>query len=156
MALTHQGGTLSICATPQTPPLDQAAFGLLTWVEIPGVVTAPSFRVSQNILTQNTLSDDIAQKQGGFRSGEDSEIVVAFTGKSNAGIAALEAAAQSQNIYAIKYELNNSGGTNGTIFYALVIVASGGGVVGGGGEDFANRTYNIAMTHQFPIEVDAA
>ena len=156
MALTHQGGTLSICATAQTPTLNQAAFEALTYVEIPGVVTAPSFRVSQNIINQPTLSDDIIQKQGGLREGEDSEMTIAFTGASNAGVAALEAAAQSQNIYAFKYELNNSGGTNGTIFYALFIVASGGGVTGGGVEDFANRSYNLAMTHQFPIEVDAA
>lgn len=156
MALTHQGGTLSICATAQSPTLNQAAFEALTFVEVPGVVTAPSFRIEQNTLTQNTLGDDIAQIQGGFRQGQTTDTAVAFLDASNAGIAAMEAAASSANLYAFKYELNNSQGTNGTIFYALCFVAGGGGVEGGGGEDFANRVYSLTPSHQAPIEVDAA
>lgn len=156
MALTHQGAQFSICATPQTPPVLLAAFDLLTWVPVTGVVTAPSFRVTQNILTQNTLDTDIGEKQGGFRQGEDTEIVVSFKEDSDAGIAAMEAAAQSQNLYAVKYELNNSGGTNGTTFYAIAKITGGGGPVGGGGEDFANRTYTLGITHQAPIEKAAA
>lgn len=156
MALTHQGATLSIVAAAQTPPLNQAAFAALTYLPIPGVVTAPSFRVEQNTLFQNTLDDDIAQIQGGFRQGQTTDVTVAFTDASNAAIAALEAAAQSANLYAFKYELNNSGGTNGTTFYALCFVGGGGGVEGGGGEDFANRVYSLTPSHQLPIEVDAA
>lgn len=153
MALTHQGGVFSICATAQTPTLNQAAFEALTYIDVPGVVNAPSFRVEQNTLTQNTLSDDIAQIQGGFRQGETSDVTFAFSDITQAGIAAIEAAAKSANLFAVKYELNNSLGTNGTIIYALCFVGGGGSPTGGGGEDFANRVYSLTPSHQQPIEV---
>ena len=156
MALTHQGGAFSICASPQTPTLDEAAFDALTYVPVPGVVTAPSFRVEQNTLSQNTLADDIAQIQGGFRQGQTTDVTVAFSPATQAGIAAMEAAADSANLFAVKYELNDSLGTNGTTFYALCFVGGGGGVEGGGGEDFANRVYNLTPSHQKPVEKDAA
>ena len=156
MALTHQGGVLSICATAQSPTLNQAAFEALTFVEVPGVVTAPSFRIEQNTLTQNTLGDDIAQIQGGFRTGQTTDNTIAFREITDPGIAAMEAAASSANLYALKYELNNSGGSNGTTYYALCFVAGGGGPEGGGGEDFANRVYSLTPSHQAPIEVAAA
>jgi hypothetical protein len=159
MALTHQGAILSIHDTPIDPttPLDQTDFEALTpWLAIPGVVTAPSFEVQPNIITQNTLTDDIAQKQIGFREGADTEFVIAFSSLSNPAVAALETFAKSQNICALKYELNDSLGTNGTTFYGAFIVSGGGGVTGGGGEDFANRRSGLAMTHQYAVEVAAA
>lgn len=156
MALTHQGGSLFICATAQSPTLNQTAFEALTYVTVPGVVTAPSFRIEQNTLTQNTLSDDIAQIQGGFRQGQTTDTTLAFEEITNAGIAAMEAAAASANLFALKYELNNSLGTNGTTYYALCFVAGGGGPEGGGGEDFANRVYSLTPSHQSPIEVAAS
>lgn len=156
MALTHQGAVFSICTTPQTPTLDQAAFDLLTYVDASGVVTAPSFRVVQNIVTQNELDTDIGAKQGGFRSGEDSEIVMSHREISDAFVAAMDAAAKTNNLFAVKYELNNSGGTNGTTYYALAKIGNVGGPTGGGGEDFANLSWNIGISDQYPVEKAAA
>lgn len=158
MALTHQGAVFGICTTPQTPTLDLAAFDLLTFVKSSGkgIVTPPSFNVSQEILTQNTLDTQIAEKQGGIRSGEDSELTMSFRALTDTFVAAMEAASLSQNIYAISYELNNSLGANGTIFYALAIITGGGGVVAGGVNDFANRRWGVSITHQNPIEKAAA
>lgn len=157
MALTHQGGKLSICTTAQTAnlPLNQAAFALLTYVPIGGVVTVPGMSVTDNILTQNTLDSDIAQKQKGFRTVEDGELTVAFD-EGDTGQEALITASDTQNIFAFKYELNNSLGTNGTTFYFVAIVGGGEGITGGGGEDFVNRMFMLGLTHQAPIRVDAA
>lgn len=157
MALTHQGGQLSICTTAQTAnlPLDQTAFEALSYTDIGGVVTMPPLNVVDNILVQNTLDSDIAQKQKGFRAIEDGELVCAFD-ESDTGQAALITASLTQNIYAFKYELNNSGGTNGTIFYFVAVVGGGDGVSGGGGEDFVNRVFQLGLTHQVPIRDAAA
>lgn len=157
MALTHQGGQLSICTTAQTAnlPLNLAAFEGLTFVDVAGVVTMPSLMVMDNILTQNTLDSDIAQKQKGFRSIEDGELVCAFD-EGDAGQSALITASLTQNIYAFKYELNNAGATNGTIFYFVAIVGGGDGITGGGGEDFVNRNFQLGLTHQAPIRDAAA
>lgn len=156
MALTHQGGSFEICTTPQTSVADAAAFQALTYVPVPGVVTAPSFRVVQNTLQENTLDSDIANIQGGFRQGETTDVVFSFAEESQAGIAAMEAAARSGNLFAVKYELNNSLGSNGTTYYALAFIGGGGGPTGGGGEDFAQRQYSITPSSQQPIEVAAA
>jgi hypothetical protein len=47
-----------------------------------------------------------------------------------------------------------SNGGTGTTFYARFIIG-GGGISGGAGEDFVRRTYQMAMTSQFPVEVAA-
>jgi len=158
MSLTHQGGKFSFSPTPiagSAVPLDQTDFDAIVDFTLVGeVVNAPSFRITQNILQQNTLDSSIAQKQGGVRSGEDTEVVFAF--QTGAGIDALQAAAKTQNLYAVRYELNNSLGTNGTQYQALAIVTGGGGPVGGGTEDFANLVFGLAITHQDPVIKAAA
>lgn len=157
-ALTHQGAKFRISPTPILAadiPLDQAAFdAIVDYITLTGIVTAPSFRITQNVLSQATLDQEIAQKQGGIRSGEDTE--VAFSFQENAGITALETAANSQNIYAVQYELNNSLGTNGTTYSAVCIVTGGGGPVGGGVEDFANLVFGLSPTDQAPLKKAAA
>lgn len=157
MAQTHQGGQFYISSTTISDvaiPLDQTAFEALTWVEVEGVVSAPGFQITDNILTQNTLSDDIADKQKGFRMVEDTEVICSYR-EGATGQAAVQAAARNKNSYAIKYELDNSAGTNGTTQYAVAVIG-GGGLTGGEGEDFVNRVFSVAPKLQFPVEVDAA
>lgn len=156
MALTHQGGQFSICTTSQSPTLNLAAFEALTYVSVPGIVTAPSFSVEQNTIQENTLDTDIANVQGGFRQGQTTNAAFSFNEESQAGIAAMEDAARSGNLFAVKYELNNSQGTNGTTYFALVFIGGGGGPTGGGGEDFAQRVYAMTPSSQQPIEKAAA
>jgi len=155
MALTHAGGVFSICTTPQTPTLNQAAFEALSYVQVGKVVELPELAATDNMLTQATLDTDISQRQKGIRSVEGGDLVVSFTA-GDAGQEAMKTAAASQNIYACKYELNDSGGTNGTTFYFLAVIGGGGGVTGGGREDFVNRRFQLAPTDQDVIEVDAA
>lgn len=158
MALTHQGAVFGISTTPIIPSLDLAAFELLTY-ELStgkGVVTAPSFNVSQNILTQNTLDTEIAEKQVGVASGEDSEIVMSHNAATDSLVAALNDAGRSQNIFGVRYEMNDSLGTNGTTYFAAAIIGGGGGPVGGGVEDFANLRWAISLTHQYPVIKAAA
>lgn len=155
-SLTHQGAAFGICTTPQSPTLDLTAFELLTYVPSTGIVTAPSFRITQNILTQNTLDTDVGDKQGGFRQGEDSELVVAHKEASDAFVAAMNAAGNSQNLFAVSYELDNSLGANGTTYFALAKITGGGGPGGGSGEDFANLMWNIGISSQIPVEKPAA
>lgn len=156
MAITHAKGRFRICTTPQTPTLDLAAFEALSYVDVTGIVTAPSFSVQQNTLSEQTLDTEIDSISGGVISGEETEIVLSFKEGTDSGVAAMEAAAASSAYFAVQYELNNSGGTNGTTYFALVFVGGGGGPSGGGVEDFAQRRYTMRPTDQRPIEKAAA
>lgn len=158
MALTHQGAIFGISTTPITPTLDLTAFEALTYEFSTGkgVVTAPSFSVAQNILTQNTLDTQIAEKQVGVASGEDSELTMSHRAATDVLVTALNAAARSQNIFGVSYELNDSLGANGTTYFAAAILGGGGGPVGGGVEDFANLRWSISLTHQYPVIKAAA
>ncbi|WP_226780345.1 hypothetical protein [Oceaniglobus trochenteri] len=155
MAVTHQNGKFYLCTTPQPDILDQSEFEGLTWVEVPNVVEAPSFQITDNMLTENYLSSDIAEKQKGYRSIDDSTLVIGLkTGVM--GHTNLVTAARTRSVYAIKYVLDdalNETGT-GTTFYARAVIG-GGGPNGGGGEEFVRKTFNLGMTEQFPIEVAA-
>jgi hypothetical protein len=156
MATTHQGGMFYLCTTPQQTILDETEFEGLTWVEVPNVVEAPSFQITDNMLTENYLDSDIADKQKGFRSVEDSPLVIGHK-VGVAGHTALIAAARTKSVYAVKYELDDAiTPTTGTptTFYARAVIG-GGGTNGGGGEEFVRRTFTLGMTEQFPIEVDA-
>lgn len=156
-AQTYQDGKLFVSPTTQSSTVDQAAFlALADWVEIENIVTMPSFQVTDNILTENYLNSDIAEKQKGFRQAEDTELVIGFD-EDNAGHGSLIGLAETKLVYPVRLELANTpnGGTNGTRFFALALIG-GGGINGGGGEDFVRRTFQFALTRQRPIEVAAA
>ncbi len=154
-AQTYQGGTLFVSPTSQAALLNQAGFDALSdWIEIVNIVTMPSFQISDNILTENYLNSDIAEKQKGFRQAEDTELVIGFS-TGNSGHASLITLAKTKLVYPVYAELDDSLGTNGTQIYALALIG-GGGVTGGGGEDFVRRTFQFALTRQFPLEVAAS
>ena len=156
MSLGLKDAKFSICTTAQTAPLDQAAFDLLTFVETTGIVTMPSFRVTQNLISQDELDTDVSVMQGGFRRGETSDLVLSFKEAADAFVAAMDAAAGSQLLYAVKKELANSGGTNGSTEYAIAKITGQGGTTGGGGEDFANLVWQIGISSQVPVRKAAA
>lgn len=156
MGLTLQGATFAICTTPQVPTLDLAAFELLTFVSASGIVTMPSFRVTQNIVYENTLDTDVAEAQGGFRQGETSDLVLSHREVSDAFVVAMNAAAADNNLYAIRKILDNSLGTNGSTEFALAKITGQGGTTGGGGEDFSQYTWQIAVSSQLPVLKAAA
>ena len=154
-AQTYQGARLYISPTVQTATLNQAGFEALSnWVQITKIVTMPSFTISDNMLTENYLDTDISEKQKGFRQAADSELVIGFD-DTNAGHTSLIGFAQTKSVYPVYRELDNSLGTSGSISYALALIG-GGGDGGGAGEDFVRRTFQFALTRQFPIEVAAS
>ena len=163
MALNNQGVKFYIHPTPvdlATVPLDLAAFDALFagMVRVLGVVDVPSFSVEQNMLTQNTTDTEIAEKQGGVVNGVDTTVSFSFREADDAGIAAMEAAAASPNLFVVAKEMGNKPNATGTgtRYYALAFVGGGGGPGGGGVEDFANRSYTLGISHQRPVEKAAA
>lgn len=154
-AQTHQGGKFYLCTTPQETTLDQAGYEGLTYVEVPFVVEAPSFQITDNMLVENYLSSDIASKQKGFRQVEETSVVIGLD-EDDAGHAAMIAAARTKSTYAIKYVIDNAllpAGDGRTIYARAKI--GGGGTNGGAGEEFVRRTFMLGITDDFPLEVAA-
>jgi hypothetical protein len=147
-----RGGKLSICATPQASDLNQAGYEGLTYIEIGNIVTFPDFGVTTNMPVQDYINTDVSQKQQGFRTASDTEVVVGFDPEDD-GQDALRTAAGTRFNYAFKLEASdapNALNTN-TIRYSRGVVG-GPNFAGGGGEDFDNETYMIGL-NQAPVIV---
>ncbi len=141
-----------ICETPQADDLLQAGFEALTWIEIGNVVTFPDFGITDNIVSQDYASTDVSQKQKGFRSASDTELVVGYD-PDDTGQTAIRTAAGTRYNYAFKLESSDApdSGTTNTIRYSRGVVG-GPNFAGGGGEDFDNETYQIGL-NQAPVIV---
>jgi hypothetical protein len=141
-----------ICATPQSADLDQSEYEGLTYVEVGNIVTMPDFGVTDNMVTQDYINTDVSQKQKGFRSASDTELVVGYD-PDDAGQDAIRTAAGTRFNYAFKLESSDApdADTTNTIRYSRGLVG-GPNFTGGGGEDFDNETYQIGL-NQAPITV---
>lgn len=152
---TMGGVKLYMCATAQTSTLNQAAFEALTWVEIKKVGDVSGVGTTANVLTYNTLGDDVSQKGKGVRNGGDWNIELARV-YNDTGQDALRVAADSNLDYAFKLEYSDSpdGIMTNTIIYNRGIVneqATGSGRR----EDFVLERYILGM-QQKNIRVDPA
>lgn len=148
-----KGSKLYICATAQAADLNQAGYEALTWVEIGNVVTFPDFGVTDNIVSQNYIGSTVTQKQKGYRTASDTEIVVGRD-YENAGQDALRTAAGTSLNYAFKMESSDSPSASltNTIRYSRGVVG-GPNFTGGEGEAFDNETFQLGL-NQAPIVVD--
>lgn len=149
---TKKDSVLYISTTAQPSDLTQVEFEGLTWTEIGCVVTMPDFGISDNIVSQDCINDDVTQKQKGFRSASDTEIMVAYD-PDDAGQDALRAAAGGKFNWAFKLESADAPDelTTNSIRYSRGVVG-GPNFTGGGGEDFDNETYSLGL-NQEPILV---
>lgn len=142
-----------ICATAQNDDLLQAAYEALTWVEVGNIVTMPEFGITDNMVTQDYINTDVSQRQKGFRSASETEIVVGRD-YEDTGQDALRTAAATRYNYAFKLESSDApdASTTNTIRYSRGLIG-GPNFAGGGGEDFDNETFQIGL-NQAPIVVD--
>ena len=148
----HQGGKFYICETSQETDLLQAAFELLTWVEVENIVSIPELSISENIVERNYLDSDIVGIRKGMKVGAESSLEVGFD-STKSGQAAVRTASATKFKYAVKRELNDiaSGGSTNTILYSRALVTQPT-LAGGGAEDEANDTFTIKVA-QVPIRV---
>jgi len=146
----YRGGKFYISTTAVTADLNQAAYEALTWTEVTSVVTTPGMGVTDNMISQDLLDTDVSQKQKGFTSVNDAELVTSYD-PDDAGQGLMRAAALVRIGYGFKSELDDADGGDPTTRYSWGFVG-GGGDAGGGGEDFVNETFMLAL-NQRPIWV---
>jgi len=153
---TKKGSKTYVCATAQNADLNQTAFEALTWVQVSKVGNVGDFGSESNIVTYDTLDEDVTQKQKGTANAGDLTIEVA-SDASDAGQDELRTFGVPTNLnnIAVKIERNDmpAGGSTNTIFYSRGVV-SGPVLVGGGNDDFDIERFTIGL-NQLPIRVDA-
>ena len=152
MANTNQGCIVSICATPQDTDLDQAAYELLTFIEIGDVGNVGETGSTTNILNYDTWGTSVTQKAKGVTDAGNPTIEIARD-VSDAGQDALRAAAATNRNHAFKIERNDTLGTANTIIYNRGLV-SGPTRPNGGVEDFDLEIFTLGF-QQREIVVDA-
>lgn len=152
MAATHQGSKFSICTTPQDSELNQAAFELLTFIEVGGVGNFGETGTNTNIVSYPTMSDEFIQKMKGQKDAGDPPLEVSRD-YNDAGQIAMRAAGATNYNYAFKFELNDgpSGMTN-TIYFNRGLVSEPTRP-NGGSEDVVIETYTLGL-NQGEVVVD--
>lgn len=153
---TLQGTVVSICSTPVTFPLNQAAFEALTFIPIGSVGNLGDFGVSPNMVSYNTLNTLVVSKAKGVEDAGDQTIEVARV-FDDPGQVALRAAALTKFNYAISIEYADAptASYSNTILYAAGPVA-GPQHLGGSTDDFIRESYTVGLSDQKPIIVDPA
>lgn len=129
---------LYACATAQDADLDATAFAALTWVQVKGVGNIGEWSTSDNIISYDTLDDDVSQKQKGVRNGGD-PVVEVKRDFSDAGQDLLRTQANSVEYFAFKRE-----DQDGTVMYNRGVVG-GPDQPGGGREDFIVQRFTLGF-----------
>lgn len=115
MAIDTLAGSKFFIGPANNDANDATAYGLLTFEEVGEVETWGNFGRTYNSVTFNAMGDRRTRKMKGTYNEGDPTFTVAFDG-ADAGQAAVEAALDSDDDYAIKLELSD-GATTNTIFY---------------------------------------
>ena len=155
MAGTLSGRKLFVCETPQPTELNQAQFEALTYVEVGDVGSIGETGTATNILTYDTLADEVSQKQKGLSNAGDPVIELARN-PTDVGQIAIKAMALTKFKYAFKIEdadKPQASYTN-TIRFQRGVVA-GPTNPGGRVEDFILEMYTLGL-EQVEIKVDPA
>jgi hypothetical protein len=117
-----------------------------TWTEISEVANIGEFGPEANVLTYQTIGDEIVRKSKGTRDNGDLVLRYGYDG-FDSGQNALRAAEDTKFIYNFKIELADkldSNDTN-TIYYFGAIVGSAKNQ-GGGNEDFVEEASTLGIT----------
>lgn len=159
MANTNSGGKLYIAvdvsgdAEPHNSDLLLVGYDALTWLQIGSVGSFGETGSNTNILSYDTLDDDVVQKGKGMTNAGDPEIELARSG-TDLGQLELRAAALTKDSYAFKYELDDSGGVNGTTYYNRGLV-TGPRHPNGRNEDFVLEVFQLGL-NQLEIVKEAS
>lgn len=153
MTETTAAGAKFYIGPVNTSANDAAAYALLTYEEVGNVVDIQGLGDKFDAVTTDHLGDRRTKTHKGQKKGEQPNIVYDFD-DADTGQINLKAAAASDSTYAIKVVLDNSGGTNGSTFYARVLVM-GAPVTIGTANNMVRRTVPIAINSD-TVEVAAA
>ena len=141
-AKLKKGDVLAISDAAQTAmPADDAAFELLTMIDVANVVTAPSFGYTTNVQRHNYLDTVLTSPEKGLSDGSDSQIVYGIAPDGDTGQTQMIAASLPTETG--KYVISITR-LDGTVTYAWGLI-SGAEATGGGGEDFNERTHNFVQ-----------
>lgn len=151
-AKTQAGAKFYIAVDVSNQPVAQnsdllvAGYDALTWLEVKAVGSMGETGTNTNIVSYDELATDVTQKGKGISNAGDPEIEVRRIG-SDIGQDAMRTAAGTSDSYAFKYELNDSGGTNGTIYYNRGLV-TGPRHPNGRNEDFDLEIYTLGLNQK--------
>ncbi len=132
---------------------DATAYAALTYVEVGNIVDIEGAGDTFDPVTTDQLGDRRTKTLKGQKKGGTPRVVYDFD-DSDTGQTNLKAAAASDSQYAIKIELDNSGGTNGSTFYARVLVM-GAPITIGTANNMVRRAVQLAINSD-TVEVAAA
>ena len=152
MLNTNSGRVFRICTTPQPDDLDLAAFQALTYVEVSTVGSLGETGNQQNILSYDSWNTHVIQKQKGMTNAGDPELECAADA-SDAGQAAMKAAAATKFYYAFEIEGDDKltvGGTNGKRYNRGLV--AGPRKPNGRNEDFDLIIFDLGLVQE-EIEV---
>lgn len=153
-ANSNAASTVYISTTAANDDLSEAAFALLTYVEITGVGSHGETGTNTNILTYDTWDTSVAQKAKGISDAGSPEIEVSRS-VTDAGQIALRAAALTSDNYAFKIvrtdKLNATG--TPTILYNRGLI-TGPRRPMGRNEDFDLEIFTLAL-QQLEVVTDA-
>lgn len=147
MVSTNKGRKVYVSAAANPIDINQAAFELLTWVQITGVSNLGEMTSAANILSLPLLETEVLQKGKGIVDAGDPEVSVARE-STDAGQILLRTLADANTYHAFKFEhADNLGGTSNTIDYSRGLV-TGPAKAGGGPEDFDIEVFTFALVQK--------
>ena len=147
-AITHSGGTVSICTTPQNEDLTASEFEGLTYIEIANVGNLGERGANTNIVTWDGWNTDVAQKGKGITNAGDPVLEVARKLDDPGQIALAAAGLAKRDNYALRVDYPDD-----SVQFLRGLV-TGPTEPGGRNEDFVLHNYTIAL-NQRPIDVEA-
>jgi hypothetical protein len=151
-AQTQSGDKLYISTTAQNEDLDDHpsnGFPSLTYTEVKKVGSIGEFGISTNIVTYDTLDQDVIEKGKGLTNAGDPAIEVAEL-LADPGQIAMRAAGAVSNKDNYAFKILR---TDGTIEYLRGLV-TGPVTPGGRNEDFRLNVYTLGL-NQVPLSIAA-
>lgn len=151
MAFSQSGKTFAISTTPQPADLNVAAFAALTYTTVGGVGSIGETGFSTNIISYDTLANDVVSKAKGMTDAGSPPIEVARIAGDPGQIAMrLAGAVTNHDNYAFKIVFQD-----GTIQYLRGLV-TGPTRPGGRNEDFELEVYTLALNQPEVIDNNAS
>lgn len=153
MSRSHKDTRFFISTTVQPVDLDRAGYEALTFVEVKKVGSHPESGTTDNIISYDTLDQEVTDKAKGIADAGGGELELSRV-HDDPGQIALRAAAKTNFNYAFKTEYDDAPDPtmSNTILYNRGLV-SGPRRPGGRNEDFILESFTLAFVQ---IEVEVA
>lgn len=153
MAYSNAGGKFLVCPVPVPNNLTLAEYQALPFIEVIGVGSLPESGTTENVISYDTVDQDVTDKAKGIANAGDGTLEVAYNA-TDPGQVALRAMAQTKFKYATARILTDAPDAlqTNTILYNRGVVG-GPTMAGGRNEDFIVETYQFGYGPQREIKV---